>query len=501
MHVSSFYRLLPVLFGLMLVPLRVHADPAATNLLPPITKVKVGPRDWTPGAPARMMPPGMMMPDMGQDPTPQGQADPGADPGADPNAAPEATPPVAQNWVLFLSGNAQATPTPEGQALRIDIPTTDNTDWHVRLACNPNLVNGQLYELRFRAKSDAARSIPVASEVGSNNVWPGLYRRVNLTTDWQTFARRFVAQKSEDGKNILPEFWLGDRAGSVWLSDVALTPLPAGSSLLPPVTDAAAWEFVELRPDAQREMGMPNPEMGGPTPAAPAPAPLTQVTTDGDAMKFVLNSRPAGYGALWQAHAALNENTTYTLTFRAKADPPRDLPLHGDVEAPGMAPEGLDDTVKVKRDWQTFSVTWTTKPGTKENHIAPQFMVGGNLGTLWLSDVSLTPGAAPAPAADVTPVATPTAAATPKPSVGEIALSGKITAIRAAAHSLTLAAVSVTSPDGKTTALPAPRPKSVLVGASVSLANLKPGVIITVIGKDSGSGKPLTARAVIVAAP
>ena len=199
MHAS--FRLIPLaLLGLLIAPLHGHADPAATNLLPPITDVKIGPRDWTPGAPPRMAPP-----DPTQDPT---------DPGVDP-AAPAAPPkPVTHGWVLFLTGTAQATPTPVEQALKIDTSASDSTDWHVRLAYDPDVVNGQLYELRFRAKSDVARSVAVASEVGSNNVWPGLYRRVNLTTDWQTFARRFVAQKAEDGKNILPEFWIGDKSAA-----------------------------------------------------------------------------------------------------------------------------------------------------------------------------------------------------------------------------------------------------------------------------------------------
>lgn len=487
MHASSLRWLPLALLGLTIIPLSVHADPAGTNLLPPITDVKLGPRDWTPGAPAL-------------DPS-QNQADPAAPP----PAAADPAKPLTHGWVLFVSGTAQATPMPLDTTLKVDVSAADGTDWHVRLAYDPNVVNGQLYELRFRAKSDIARSVAVASEVGSNNVWPGLYRRVGLTPEWQTFARRFVADKAQDGQNILPEFWIGDKAGSIWLSDVTLTPLPAGSSLLPPVTDAAAWEFAEQRPDVRNMMspntlGMPGPGGAAPAAATPPPAPLTKVTTEGDAMKFELDSRPAGYSAVWQGHAALNENAAYTLSFRAKADPPRDLTLQGDVEAPGVAPEGLDGKVKVKRDWQTFSVPFTTKTGSKENHVVPQFVVGGNLGTLWLSDVSLVEGAAATPVPVTTPLPVPAAAA-PKPSAGEIALSGKITAVRAAAHSLTLAVVSVTSPDGKTTALTTPRPKTVLVGASLSFANLKPGASVTVIGKDAGSGKPMTARAIVASSP
>lgn len=473
MPTRAFRWPLLALSVLLIAPAKLQAD---ANLLPPITDIRVGPRDWTPGAPA---------PDVSPVPgdTPTG-----------PTTPPR---PLTHGWMLFLSGTAQATPTPVEQALKIDIPTSDGTDWHVRLAYDANVVNGQLYELRFRAKSDAPRSVAVASEVGSGNVWPGLFRRVSFGADWRTFARRFVAQKAEDGKNILPEFWLGDKSGSVWLSDVTLTPLAAGSSLLPPVTDAAAWELVESRSGAGRAV----PGMAVPSPATPAPDPLVKVTTEGDAQKFeIAGARPAGYFAVWQGRAALKEATAYTLSFRAKADPPRDLPLHGDVEAPGAAPEGLEDKVKVKRDWQTFSVTWTTKAGSKENHIAPVFDVGSRLGTLWLSDVSLVEGNGPPPAADAPVTPTPTEAA-PKPASGEIALTGKIISVRAAARALVLAVSVVTTSAGKSTTLPIARLKTVLVGASTSLAALKPGRTVTAIGADSGPGKPMTARAVTVSAP
>lgn len=464
----------------------------------------------------------------GPDPNQVGPVDKPTTP-ADAPKTPEGTP-TARGWMLFPTGSVQAAPTVEGKALKVAIVDADGTDWHLRLAYDANVVNRQVYELRFRAKADAPRTMAVASEVGANNVWPGLFRRVNLTADWQTFARRFVAQNAVDGQNILPEFWIGDKNGTVWLSDVVLTPLPAGSSLLPPVTDAAAWELTDSTVQVQPG-GWP-PGVGGPmtptaavdaapatpgtAPAAVKPAePLTKVTTEDNALRFELHSRPASYFAAWQGHAALKENAIYTLSFRAKADPPREMPLRGDVEAPGTPPEGLDAKVKVPRDWKTFTVTFTTKTGSKENHIAPQFVVGSQLGTLWLSDVTLVEGAiTPPPSTNADTPAAPTSVVTapaPKPSAGEIALTGTVTSVRASARSLILAVTAVITPDGKTTQLPASRPKTILVnadtsfvgagGAAKALTDLQSGTAVRVLGRDSGSGKPLTARTISLTGP
>jgi hypothetical protein len=85
-------------------------------------------------------------------------------------------------------------------------------------------------------------------------------------------------------------------------------------------------------------------------------------------------------------------------------------------------------------------------------------------------------------------------------------LDGAVRSVNPAQNSLVMDATSFTLPNGKTSQLPAPKPKTILVTAQtlihlwgkveekVALGDLKVGRSVTVVGKDAGSGKELTAR-------
>jgi uncharacterized small protein (DUF1192 family) len=94
-------------------------------------------------------------------------------------------------------------------------------------------------------------------------------------------------------------------------------------------------------------------------------------------------------------------------------------------------------------------------------------------------------------------------------NAGEIRLHGRVSAINATQQSFVLDVASFTLPNGNTSQLPAPKPKTVLVGNETLLgagtptqkaafADLKVGMAVIVVGKDSGSGKPLIAREITV---
>jgi len=98
-------------------------------------------------------------------------------------------------------------------------------------------------------------------------------------------------------------------------------------------------------------------------------------------------------GIDWHARIAqtfdnLQEGATYTIRFRAKADAPRPIVLHGEIDQPDWKSIGLDQVVPVTQDWQTYQVEFQAKDLAAWNNI--QFIVGERTGTVWIGDFELT---------------------------------------------------------------------------------------------------------------
>ena len=97
--------------------------------------------------------------------------------------------------------------------------------------------------------------------------------------------------------------------------------------------------------------------------------------------------------------------------------------------------------------------------------------------------------------------ATPARVPLPLPRHGEIRLDGVVAESLPAQKSLRMTVTTVTSAAGTITALPAPRQKMVLLSAATRLAtgrDLQAGDVVSVIGGDSGPGRPLAARSLVV---
>ncbi len=116
----------------------------------------------------------------------------------------------------------------------------------------------------------------------------------------------------------------------------------------------------------------------------------------------------------------------------------------------------------------------------------------------------------------VLPAALSAAAAAPidlLPAIDEIRVDGTVASVVVAGNKLTVTTVSFTLPDGRTSKLAAPKPKTVTVtdrtmlhqrrddALALTLAELKPGLEVTAVGGDLGSGKDLPARLIVVGPP
>ncbi|HEY3328736.1 MAG TPA: cellulase family glycosylhydrolase [Capsulimonadaceae bacterium] len=98
----------------------------------------------------------------------------------------------------------------------------------------------------------------------------------------------------------------------------------------------------------------------------------------------------------WHEQAALPnldlvEGAQYVVSFRAKADKPREISTYAGVGVPDWHHVGLDVRASLGTDWKEFRfifVPQRTQAGV--NRLV--FVVGGDTGSVWLSNVKITPG-------------------------------------------------------------------------------------------------------------
>ncbi|MDR3709834.1 MAG: carbohydrate binding domain-containing protein [Capsulimonadaceae bacterium] len=97
----------------------------------------------------------------------------------------------------------------------------------------------------------------------------------------------------------------------------------------------------------------------------------------------------------WDVQAHLREfplvdNATYTVSFRAKADTPRSIPVYIGSGLTGRH-SGLETYASLTPDWQTFSMPFVTfNPDPLSNRLS--FCLAGTTGTVSISDVALCAG-------------------------------------------------------------------------------------------------------------
>ena len=88
----------------------------------------------------------------------------------------------------------------------------------------------------------------------------------------------------------------------------------------------------------------------------------------------------------------LHGGHTYTVTFRAKADKERTMPVAAGLDQDDWHNVGLAVNADVGIDWKTFRYVFTAHD-TAPNHNRIAFTLGGQTGTVWISDLQIHPGA------------------------------------------------------------------------------------------------------------
>ncbi|MEO7719722.1 MAG: carbohydrate binding domain-containing protein [Capsulimonas sp.] len=122
----------------------------------------------------------------------------------------------------------------EAQAIKAEVRAVDGVDWHVQAHMTGlDLANGGTYTVTFRAKSDAARTVPVAASLDQDD-WRnvGLGANAALTTEWKTFRYVFTAHDAV-AKHVRLAFTLGGQTGTVWIAGLQIHSGADGAGLQP----------------------------------------------------------------------------------------------------------------------------------------------------------------------------------------------------------------------------------------------------------------------------
>ena len=138
-------------------------------------------------------------------------------------------------WTIEHQGTSQAALQPEAAGgISIAVTQTDGTDWHVQAhQTGLDLRDGATYTVTFRAKADAARTLPVAASLDQED-WHniGLDENAALSTDWKPFSYVFTAHDTVPSHARLA-FTLGAQTGTVWIDDLQIHPGADGAGLAP----------------------------------------------------------------------------------------------------------------------------------------------------------------------------------------------------------------------------------------------------------------------------
>ena len=102
-------------------------------------------------------------------------------------------------------------------------------------------------------------------------------------------------------------------------------------------------------------------------------------------------------GTAWhvQVHQTgldLKNAAAYTVTFRAKADKERTLPVAASLDQDDWHNVGLDASAALTPDWKSFSYVFTAHDAVP-NHCRLAFTLGDQAGTVWIDALQIHPGA------------------------------------------------------------------------------------------------------------
>ncbi|MWC29584.1 carbohydrate binding domain-containing protein [Paenibacillus sp. MMS18-CY102] len=309
---------------------------------------------------------------------------------------------VPQSWQFLLNANgagsvAVADDPAKGKVAKVSITQPGDELYSVQLTQMPMYVQkGKKYKVSFDAKADANRSI--MSKVNQfQKSWKNYSgeQSLALTTSWQHYEYTFDMQDSSDN-NARFEFNLGRSAETVYLANVKLveigdaTPVPVVPGARAALPDGnlvyngtfdqgkgrlAFWSSA-VAPDAQAQISVNNflafPIMERQL--------VADVANGGVAAESVSVSQPG---------LPLEKNTTYGISFDAKAETARSI----DVDLSSTSGNSIQlvggRTVQLTSELKSYSKDVIIGDGADEVEAELKLLFGGAADKVYVDNVRI----------------------------------------------------------------------------------------------------------------
>ncbi len=203
------------------------------------------------------------------------------------------------------------------------------------------------------------------------------------------------------GLDTLPEPFRGELVGlwNAWLTQKYGTDAKLQAAWTAGLTPPGPGLLEQRSPWSAEHQGMSQADMVllpaatiAALPAVPV-SPVAPLDASAVIAKITQTDGTAWHVQVHQTGLDLHDGETYTVTFRAKADKERTLPVAASLDQDDWHNIGLDENAALTTDWKPFSYVFTAHD-TVPGHARLAFTLGGQTGTVSIAGLQIHPGAA-----------------------------------------------------------------------------------------------------------
>lgn len=237
--------------------------------------------------------------------------------------------------------------------------------WDVRVTRRLQAVpGGRPYDLKFRARADAARRIRLTVAPFETIARPtGLEREVALTPEWQTFRFRFQTEK--DHNDLEWEFQLGGSTEAVELAELSCVAEPALEPVtepLPPDMNPNPLTPADFRAIRQAtthwslQMGPNHSALAQAPPARPGVVRVHDLKVTGKEPYAAMIVRRVG---------EVMAEKPFEFKLGLRADEPRRVIVQLNLAEPPFLPIAEPRNLELSTDWKAYTISFRPQQTTQ----------------------------------------------------------------------------------------------------------------------------------------